>query len=901
MPLTEKRPDETGDRAPESSEHLRVTLSSIGDAVISTDSLARVKFMNHVAEKLTGWTSQDASGLPLDQVFRIVNEETRGEVENPAIRCMRDGVIVGPANHTILLARDGTEFPIDDSAAPIRDLRGEIVGCVLTFRDNTARRKAEAALRESENRFRTLADSAPALIWINGTEGCEYVNREYLDYLGVHPPDVCNYDWTQFVHPDDRENYVNSYMEALQNRTEFHADFRFRRHDGEYRWFRSIGRPRLGEGGEFLGMIGVSIDITESRSSENASARLAAIVESSVDAIISKSLDGIIETWNQGAERIFGYEANEVIGKPITILIPQDRIDEEPEILERIRRGEPVEHYETVRQTKAGAFINISLTVSPIRDPDGCITGASKVARYITEQKRLEGLMQLSEVRYRRLFQTAKDGILIFDTETGRIIDANAHMTILTWLELEQMLGKELHEIGLFPGPEENREMLHDLLRDRYVRYDQIPFRNSRGELLEVDFMSNVYEEGSRTVAQCIVREVTERVELERRIRSQAEALAEEYRRKDQFLAMLSHELRNPLAPIRGALHVLKLESPGQENPIQTEAREVIERQLANLTRLISDLLEISRVTSGRIHLTRATVDLNQIVEHAVQTARPLIDQRNHELVVKLCDEQVWTNADSTRMEEVFINLLTNAAKYTDEGGRIEVICEQEGHEAIFRVSDNGMGIDPVLLRDRRLFQLFTQADKSLDRAAGGLGIGLSLVQRIVELHGGTVDAESEGLGKGTQFIVRIPTVAAPTGTPREDQPPAPKCPKQRPQVSRVLLVEDNRDAALMLAHVLRNKGLQVEFAHDGPDGLRRAREWKPEVVFLDIGLPGLDGYEVARYLRGDPETAAIHLIAMTGYGLEKDIQLARDAGFDAHIVKPFDLAELDQLLSETA
>ncbi|MDQ5848583.1 MAG: ATP-binding protein, partial [Pseudomonadota bacterium] len=390
--------------------------------------------------------------------------------------------------------------------------------------------------------------------------------------------------------------------------------------------------------------------------------------------------------------------------------------------------------------------------------------------------------------------------------------------------------------------------------------------------------------------------EMTERSRMERQIAQQSEALVDESRRKDEFLAMLSHELRNPLAPIRAAVHVLKVHAgaSGSESIIQQQAREIIERQVANLTKLVSDLLEVSRVVSGRIRLDQQTVDLNQVVQYAIETAKPLIEQRRHTLTLKLSPDPVWANADATRMEEVFINLLDNAAKYTGEGGRIEVTCEHQQNHALVRVRDNGIGIDAELLP--RIFDLFTQADRSLARSAGGLGIGLSLAHRIVDLHGGTLEARSppEVGGQGSELIVKLALAPAPESV----EPPAPAAgTAQKPKGARVLVVDDNIDLVAMLDSALRDMGYSVQSAYTGPDALKLAQQWRPEVVLLDIGLPGLDGYQVARQLRSDAGSAGARLIALTGYGRDTDIALAREAGFDAHLVKPFKIDELEKLM----
>ena len=416
---------------------------------------------------------------------------------------------------------------------------------------------------------------------------------------------------------------------------------------------------------------------------------------------------------------------------------------------------------------------------------------------------------------------------------------------------------------------------------------------------MPVELVSNVYYEDQRPLAKCNVRDISERNRLEQQIARQVEAIADESRRKDEFLAMLSHELRNPLAPIRAAMDLLKLEERGIENLSQRQVREVIERQLANLTKLISDLLEVSRVVSGRIRLNQQAVDLNQVVRHALETAQQVVEQRRHKLLVNVSPEPVWASADATRLEEVVVNLLDNAAKYTDPEGRIEVWCEHpaEQDHAQVRMRDNGVGIDEKLLP--QIFDLFTQADRSLDRAAGGMGIGLSLAQRLVALHGGSIKAHSppDGQSRGSEFVVRLPLLP----TPEQPTPQTPVAEQNKPAGVRVLLVDDNHDLVMVLGRTLRYLGYGVQNAYTGPDGLAAAVQWRPDIVIMDIGLPGLDGYEVARRLRNDPTLGKggqqMRLIALTGYGQLTDIALAHEAGFDAHLTKPYELDDLEKLL----
>lgn len=753
-------------------EWLRVMLSSIGDAVISADADGGVTFLNAAAQSLTGWTQAEAVGVPLEAVFRIVNEESRKPVENPAARALREGTVVGLANHSLLIARDGTERPVDDSAAPIRNEAGDIAGVVLVFRDCTERRRHERATREA------------------------------LDYS---------------------EEIVATLREP------------------------------------FL--------------------------------VLDKDLR--VVTANASFFRAFHVSGEETVGRFIDELgngqwdIPRLRTLLE----EEVPRAIAVHDFEVEHDFPAIGRRSILLNARRFPPDGGHPNFVLLAIEDVTERRRSDAALQDSELRFRRLFQTAKDGILILDADLGTIIDANPFMCGLLGYELDDFLGKELWEIGLFRDKDASRDTYRELQAEGYIRYEHLPLRTKGGEEVEVEFVSNLYEVGDRRVAQCNIRDITQRSRMERQVRAQATALADLHRRKDEFLAMLSHELRNPLSPILSAVHLLRLQ--GGENLIQKEARAIIERQVGQLSHLVDDLLEVARFTSGKIRLRPVRLDMRGVVERAVESARPLVDGRGHELTVDVPDEPIWLHADPARLEQVVVNLLNNAAKYTDEGGRIGLEARRVGHEMVLSVRDSGIGIDLEQFPD--IFDLFTQAARSLDRSQGGLGIGLSLVQRLVDMHRGTVEVRSEGPGRGSEFTIRLPLPPLPA----PDCPPAATGSDDRPaHARRVLVVDDNVDSTETLATLLRMSGHDVRTAYTGPAGLAAAAAYLPDLVLLDIGLPGLTGYEVARRLRQDPQLKGVWLVAMTGYGDDADRRLAQEAGFDRHVVKPVDFPRLDELLA---
>lgn len=367
------------------------------------------------------------------------------------------------------------------------------------------------------------------------------------------------------------------------------------------------------------------------------------------------------------------------------------------------------------------------------------------------------------------------------------------------------------------------------------------------------------------------------------------QALRDSDRRKDEFLATLAHELRNPLAPLRNGLQVLKMTGPNEE--MAEQARTMMERQLGQMVHLIDDLLDLSRISRGKITLRKERIELAKAIQQAVETSRPAIEQEGHELKIEVPTGPIFVDADITRLAQVFSNLLNNASKYTQRGGRIRLSVRRDGATAVVSIRDNGIGIPPPMLP--RVFDIFTQVDQNLERSQGGLGIGLSIVKRLVEMHGGSVEARSDGHGMGSEFVVRLPVVLSVVQAQR-DEPES----RQSSNRRRILVVDDNRDAAVSLAMMLKLMGNETKTAHDGLEALDAAAADRPDVILLDIGMPKLNGYDTARTIRQQTWAKGIVLVALTGWGQDEDRRKSQEAGFDAHLTKPVEPAALEKLLA---
>jgi PAS domain S-box-containing protein len=602
-------------------------------------------------------------------------------------------------------------------------------------------------------------------------------------------------------------------------------------------------------------------------------------------AIFMLDPEGHVISWSRGAELIKGYRAEEVLGRHFSLFYPEEALARGwPEHELRVAQAEGRFEDEGWRVRKDGSVFWANVIITPLRDAAGTLCGFAKITRDLSERRRQEEILRESEERFRLLMEGVKDyAIFMLDPE-GKIASWNSGAELIKGYRVEEVLGR--HFSIFYPA---------DAIARGWPEHE---LRMARAEGRFEDEGWRVRKDGSVFWANVVI---TPLFDAEKRLRGFAkitrdlterkrvEMLEEADLRRNEFLAMLSHELRNPLAPIRNALSVMRMS--GVSESALSWARTVLDRQVAHLSRLVDDLLDVSRIAIGKITLQREPLDIAQVVNSAVESSQPLIDSREHILEVLLPDEPLRIEGDLTRLSQVVLNLLNNAAKFTPKGGHIRLTVEREGEMAAIRVHDTGIGISADLLPN--VFDLFTQGDRSLDRTEGGLGIGLTMAQRLVKLHGGSVEVLSEGSGLGSEFVVRLPLLAVPASAPmpqREGSRPA--------GCRRVLVVDDNQDATETLELLLQLWGHEVQSALNGPEALARAVEFRPEIILLDIGLPGMSGYDVARELRNLPGFRDVFIVAVTGYGQDSDRIHSQEAGFGHHLVKPVQPEVLQELIA---
>jgi PAS domain S-box-containing protein len=895
----------------ESEEFYRNLIAQVKDyAIFTTDPHGVITTWNEGCKNVLGYDRQEFIGQHIKKLF-TPEAAASGIVDKEVEIAVKEG---SASDDRWMMRKDGERFWASGITTAVRDEDGNLTGFIKVMRDLTERKQLEEELRQSRTYLGLLIEGLPQLIWTFGPDGeCDYLSPQWVRYAGVPESEQLGLGWLNQLHPNDRESTIAAWNRAVKEKIDFDAEFRIRGAEGGYRWFKARAMPLRSVEGEifkwfgtntdiedqkrveallresetgmrverdfsneiidtlpgvfylfnrqgkfrlwnknlkditghsddeialmaplefiveedrpaverkieevfvsgeaniearlltinglgvpyfFTGrrividgqphLIGSGVDISERWRGEETAAYLAAIVESSDDAIISTDLQGNIKSWNRGAERIYGYPADETIGKPVTMLHPQDRWNEEPRILELIRMGDRIDHYETLRRRKDGTDIDISLTVSPILNHAGDVIGASKTSRDITWRKRAEE-------------------------------------------EREQLLARE---------------------------------RDSRSEAEDAN------------------------------------------RLKDEFLATISHELRSPLNAILGWARLLR--EPDMRGDQMDRALETIERNAQAQARLIEDLLDVSRIVSGKLSIQMRPVTLNSTVQSAVADLRLAAESKGIDLRLAE-DEEIKLIGDADRLQQVVWNLLSNAIKFTPEGGRVEVGLKRIGEHAELRVRDTGRGISPEFLP--HVFDRFRQATRTDARSRAGLGLGLAIVRHIVEAHGGSVTAESAGVGLGSTFVCKLPLVGV-------GQEVVPAIERQMTQLKvkatsslkgiKVLVVDDDEDAREMLGAALNSYGAEVITAAGALKALDALASENIDVLVSDINMPEVDGYELIRRVRAmKPEQGGrIPAVALTAYARAEDRLRALKSGFQTHMPKPVEPAELEVVVATLA
>ena len=919
-------------RAALRSESLRTTLESIGDAVIATDDQGRIAIINPVAEVLTGWHAGSALGEPVGAVFRLASEHDGTLLADTARQAVELGRAVGPTKPAVLIGRDGRRVPVEEQAAPLRNGAGEIVGAVLVFRDISARRAEEVRLRESrEQLHRALAEAAtPTLLFVDSGQVL-LANRAWIASSRWRAEQIGTLDeWMRLT-----GSAIDVPPEASGARIDL----------GEHAVLTGEGTTRLWQltvtpiGHDAQGrrlFVATAIDLTELRHTDTSLRDSLRRLRMALDAahMVAWEYDAASNHFHASGDlgELFGAAPGERIDfsqRAQRFVHPADREAYRAAVKSALeRRDGYVQQFRVVRPDD-GRVVWMEEQARAFDTDDGRTLLAGVVID-ISERKR-DALMLAHQKRVLEMVATGSPVGEVL-TALAATIEAQDPSLLCTVLLVDPDQHRLMRGAGQlidgyvstlegtsFDAPHANpcafsadtgaEAVVMDVESDR--RWPQrwrrqallnglracrtIPVRLADGSIAAVLALYRREAGGDLTADSRLVRVTMNLLSIIVERRRFEQSLHEANQRKDEFLAALAHELRNPLAPIRHA--VAMLQRPDFDAARLPHTTALLDRQVKQLVRLVDDLLDINRVSRGRILLRLSQVRLNDVVTQAVETVMAMHPERARDLELVLPDAPITLRADHARLLQVLGNLLANAFKFSDAGSRVRVAAGQEGHEAVIRVRDQGIGIAPHELR--RIFGLFVQVDGSKERSPAGLGIGLALAQRLVQLHDGRLSAHSAGPGRGSEFIVHLPLAASATTL----EPP-PATPPVRPEATtmRVLVVDDNVDAAESLAALLRLVGHRIELAHDGVEALERAERWQPDAVLLDLGLPRLSGLEVSQRIRAQPWGRGMRLVALTGWGQDLDRQRTRESGIDAHLVKPVELeALLAALQADTA
>ena len=828
--------------------------------------------------------------LSFHDITPLIHPGDRPRVERSLQAALRPGNAGGYAEEFRFVDEEGAVRWVVSRGTTLFDQSGrhatQMLGTVL---DITSRKQAEEALRESQQRFARFMQHLPGLAWAKDLQGrYVYANDAAMTVFGTSEETLYNKTDEEVFQPEVAARFKQNDQQALASSAGVQVIETLKHGDGILHHSLVTKFPIQGSNGKPALVGGMAIDISDLHRAQ------AALAESELR---YRTIGELVPfgTWMTDPHGNVLHISNsflEMLGQTLDEHLHSWTARLHPDDFERVAGGLPTwfktghaweEEYRI--RDKEGCYRAILSRGIPIRNETDEIVCWVGINLDITERKRSEKALRDSEEQFRGIVSQSIAGVAEVDL-TGRFIFVNDRYCEIVGRPRDELLELRMQDISVEEELKENLALFEKLGREgapfiiekRYIRPDgsAVWVNNSVSALR--DSQGRV----KAVVAVCV--DVTDRRRAE-------DALREADRRKNEFLATLAHELRNPLAPIRNSLQLLQL--AGDDPEMQEQARSIMERQLQQMVRLIDDLLDISRITRNRLDLRKERIEIATIVQSAMEATRPFIESFGHELVITLPAEPVYLHADLTRLAQVVSNLLNNAAKYTNRGGRISLTARRLGGEVVLSVKDNGIGIAPEHLSG--LFERFSQVTTALERAHGGLGIGLALVRGLVEMHGGQVEARSKGLGHGSEFVIRLPVLAESTVRKQlasETSKPA------APAKCRILVVDDNKDSAATLTMMLRLTGHETHSARDGLEAVEAAGWFYPDVVLLDIGMPKLNGYEAAARIRRQPWGKKMVLVAMTGWGQEDDKQRAKHAGFDHHLTKPLDYNKLKGILA---
>ena len=900
-------------RNAEMAERLRVTLASIGDGVIATDDQGRVVSLNAVAESLTGWSAGEAEGRRLEEIFVIVHEETRRPADNPIGRVLRERVIVGLANHTVLIAKNGREIPIDDSAAPIKTADGRFVGAIMVFRDVSDRRTAEreraatvdaerlarAEAEEAEKRLRIALEAGRMGTWEYSMRSGAVTWSASLEAIHGLSPGTFPGTFDAFateIHPADRDRVRTAIRDAVEQRRDHEIEYRIVRSDGAVRWVEGRGQLFLGEDGQPDRLIGVCSDVTARKHAEQTLAHQAQLLQTIDDAIYEMDPDLRITSWNSAAERVYGYSAAEAIGAHSGDLL-QSKLSPEQRaaFVTRVAQGE-ILRLEPELRRKDGAVVWVDMTAIAKRSTDGMLAGFVAVGRDITQRKQ-------ADERFRLAVDAAPAAMILVD-RLGTIVMVNTITERVLGYTRDEIVGQSIerllparfqeHHAGYraaFAADPHSRPM--GMGRDLYALHKD-------GSEVPVEIGLSPIDTAEGRFVLAAVTDITSRKQVEeerqqllqREQAAHAEADAAN-RAKDQFLAMISHELRTPLNAIVGWSDMLRRGTLPESR--RARAVEAIYDSAKRQGQLIEELLDVGRIMSGKLRLERTAVDLQDIVRGAVDVVQVSRQAKRIDVTVDIDASLGPLYADGTRLQQVVWNLVSNAIKFTPEGGAVHVRVHHRDSEVELVVTDTGQGIPAPFLA--AIFEAFQQADGSSTRRHGGLGLGLAIAKHLVEAHGGTISAESPGDGQGATFTVRLPIVAvyanqigSASESPSTTVTPATLSRTALHGVS-VLVVDDDDNSRELVSVTLEAYGADVLLAATAKDGYQIAATRQVDVLLADIAMPNENGYDLIRSIRARESNGERPLAAaaLTSFARDEDREQARQAGFNIHLAKPID------------